>query len=254
MLEEEDIEMKIVRPFDASTLGAGEAGEWLLRPDEDEGVAVRLRRGGGAPAPLEGFPLERFAIVLEGEVVLATSGASETAGPGEILFIPAGSEASIEGSSDAIWADIEAPVAPMDRGMNDCRPAIIRIDKSRFSGGGFAYQSLVDRSVGARALRINLMQVQPGAGSPDWHIHAFAQMYIILDGEMTLDVGRRRLKAPKNSLVVLPAGVVHRNFNAAAEEERHISLLVPEPAEGQIFDYAVTIHETEAELLTAVPA
>lgn len=68
---------------------------------------------------------------------------------------------------------------------------------------------------------------------------------------MTIDVGKKRQVAGAHTLVFFPAGVVHRNFNASDMVERHITLLVPEPGEGEIFDYAVIIHEHEAKLLEA---
>jgi len=158
----------------------------------------------------------------------------------------------LNGNGSTYWLEIE--VSAMLENEVPPRPAhVIRVDESRFEGMGFAYQSLADRSTGCRSLRLNLLQVQPGAGSPDFHIHAFAQLYVILDGEMTIDVGRARLRAPRHSIVCLPPGVVHRNFNASNAVERHISLLVPEPQQGEIFDYAVDIHEHEATMLAGIP-
>lgn len=236
--------MRYVRPFTADH-------EWLLDPIEEAGCAVRLVRGTGDGA-LRSIEGERFALVLEGAVTLTTSGTSAVAKVGDLIFVPAGVPAGISGPSGSRWAEIDAPVSgPAD---GNARAQIIAVDQARFQGKGFAYQSLADRGTGARTMRINALQVEPGSGSPDFHIHAFAQIYLIQEGEMTLDVGCARLTAPAGTLVVLPAGVVHRNFNASERVERHVSLLVPEPAPDQIFDYAVTIHDREAELLTAIPA
>lgn len=52
---------------------------------------------------------------------------------------------------------------------------------------------------------------------------------------------------------MLPEGVVHRNFNAGEAVERHAALLVPEPPSDAIFDYAVTVHDREAEMMTGLP-
>jgi quercetin dioxygenase-like cupin family protein len=64
------------------------------------------------------------------------------------------------------------------------------------------------------------------------HIHSFDQFYFVLDGTLTIEVANRRYEADKYDLVVLPAGVPHRNWNAGPGVERHIALLVPEPDAG----------------------
>lgn len=239
--------MRYVRPFDPQSVYAGESSAWLVAPEEQVGCAIRLRRGGAA-ASTTSAPVERFALILAGEAALQTQSNRERAPTGSMIFIPAGRTAGVSGNADAYWIEIEAAA---DAGSTE--PRVIHVDPSRFEGGGFAYQSLADRSVGAHSMRLNILHVQPGSGSPDFHIHAFAQLYVILEGEMTLDIGRARLRAGRNSIVYLPPGVVHRNFNASARLERHVSLLVPEPAEGEIFDYAVDIHGKEAELIKAIP-
>lgn len=239
--------MRYVRPFDPQSVSAGEASAWLVAPSEESGCTIRLRRG-GAVVSTTSLPVERFALILSGEATLETQSNRERAPTGSTIFIPAGRTAGVSGNADAYWIEIEATTT-----TSSTEPRVIHVDPAKFEGGGFAYQSLADRSNGAHSMRINVLQVQPGSGSPDFHIHAFAQLYVILEGEMTLDVGRARLRAGRNSIVFLPPGVVHRNFNASPRLERHVSLLVPEPAEGQIFDFAVDIHGKEAEIMKAIP-
>ena len=245
--------MRYVRPFDISSLEKAHSGDWLLAPSEGTGVSVRLCRGGGEAVATGSEGVERYALVIEGEARLVASKQSYRARRGELIFIPVGIPAAITGDGDTVWAEIEAPVTGDVQAAKGREARVIPVDQSKFEGQGFAYQSLIDRAEGAQALRMNVLQVQPGAGSPDYHIHAFAQIYLIQEGEMTIDVGRKRLVAGPNSLVVLPPGVVHRNFNSSGAIERHVSLLVPEPREGEIFDFAVTIHDKEAELLRAIP-
>ena len=239
--------MRHVRPFDPNSLAPATAS-WLVAPDEAAGVIVALHRGGGEYSS-EMRDTERFALVLSGAAQLHSARGRNQAGIGNVVFIPARTAGAIAGGTDATWLEIEAPTAqPLA-----AEPQLLAIDPSKFEGEGFAYQSLIDRSKGASSLRMNVVQVQPGSGSPDYHIHAFAQIYLIIAGEMTIDIGRKRLSAKANSLVFLPAGLVHRNFNASQQIERHVTLLVPEPREDQVFDFAVTIHDHEAELLKTLP-
>lgn len=241
--------MKYVRKFDRSALSPG-TRQRVVAQEEDLGCEIALIRGAirsAASAP----DAETFALMLSGEVSLADEGMRELARPGDLIFLPAGSKATLSGDEHALWVHVSAM---MPEGARSSRGAsVIKVDQSRFEGTGFAYQSMIDRELGSATMRINVLQVEPGSGSPDFHIHAFAQIYVIQHGEMTLDIGKSRVIAPADSIVILPAGVVHRNFNASDAMERHISLLVPEPTPDEIFDYAVTIHAEEAELLKAIP-
>jgi quercetin dioxygenase-like cupin family protein len=245
--------MRPVRPFDLSALGPSQASDWLIGPSDDVGVALRIRRGQGGAAPKRSeSDKERFALVLEGNATLYTRDGSQEGKAGELLFVPAGVEAAISGDATATWVEIEAPLRG-DCAMASANARVVPVDPAKFEGGGFAWQPLIDRSTASQTMRMNVLQVATGSGSPDFHIHAFCQIYIIQEGEMTVDIGRHRFIARANSVVFLPAGVVHRNFNAGSTIERHVSLLVPEPLEGEIFDYAVTIHEVEAKIMTDLP-
>ena len=245
--------MRYIRPFDLDALAPAEAGAWLINPDEGVGCWARLRRGGAAVVESATHTEEHYALVLRGSARLIAPDGRGDAKRGELIFVPAGASAAVNGDEDSVWLEVFAPLrAPAARSNGEAR--VIAIDQNKFEGEGFAYQSLIDRTGGAQTMRMNTLKVSPGAGSPNFHIHAFAQIYVIFDGELTIDIGRARQKAYANTLVLLPPGLVHRNFNGGATEERHTTLLVPEPADGAIFDYAITIHEHEAELMTQAPA
>lgn len=244
--------MRFLRPFDRSHGGA--AAEWLVPPEERIGCTIRVCRRGWVTAPEVDKAADRFLYVLAGTVDLITGEGSATARPGDLVFLPAGAHARAEGGDTTVWVEARG-LLPEGAGPDPAATArVIAVDPTKFEGQGFAYQSLVDRTGGAQAMRMNVLQVQPGSGSPDWHIHAFTQMYVITEGEMTVDIGRRRQVAGPGTLVIFPAGVVHRNFNAGVSVERHVTFLVPEPGEGEIFDYAITIHDEEAKIMTSLPA
>ncbi len=249
-----EFHMRYLRPYDLDALEPGTCGDWLLAPGDGAGVTVRLSRGGGEAVPRVSETSERFALVLRGTAHLVQGGVALPAATGELAFIPAGCSGAFAGDAATLWAEIETELTAGTGGATGSEFKVMHVDQSKFEGAGFAYQSLIDRTQGAHTMRANVLQVQPGAGSPDWHIHAFSQIYFIQEGNMTVDIGRARFVARADTLVFLPAGVVHRNFNASNDLERHVSLLVPEPKSDEIFDFAITIHEHEAELLTAIPA
>jgi mannose-6-phosphate isomerase-like protein (cupin superfamily) len=58
------------------------------------------------------------------------------------------------------------------------------------------------------------IRTPPGKGS--WrgmHTHEFDQLYYILEGTLTMQIGEEVFDAPTGSLVVIPAGTVHENSN-----------------------------------------
>jgi mannose-6-phosphate isomerase-like protein (cupin superfamily) len=248
------IAMRTIRPFHPELLPPGQRGEWLVDLRDDVGVTMRICRGGpSAPPAGAASEHERFYLVLEGTAEMQTPHEpAKTALPGELVHVACGAVATVWGGSESVWMEIVATSAPCTSPAPQAK--VVPVDPGKFAGGGFGWQALIGRDMGASTMRMNVLQVAPGSGSPDYHIHEFVQIYVIQAGEMTLDIGRKRHLAQANSVVLIPAGMVHRNFNASDSVERHVSLLVPEPHEGQILDYAVSVHEREAELMQELPS
>jgi mannose-6-phosphate isomerase-like protein (cupin superfamily) len=70
----------------------------------------------------------------------------------------------------------------------------------------------------------------PGGAGPTTHIHDFDQFYFVLSGSLEVEVALQHHRVKPNTLVVLPAGVPHRQWNGSGDEaERHLAMLVPEP-------------------------
>jgi mannose-6-phosphate isomerase-like protein (cupin superfamily) len=244
--------MLYVRPFQID--GPAEPGqEWLIAPDEAAECSIRICRVDRDEGPVCPSAKERFLFVIEGCAGLTSADGIDLAEPGEVIFIPPDASAEVKGVAGTVWLDIEAALPRGVTGPLTSAPRVVKLDRAKFEGEGFAWQVMLDRDQGAHSLRLNVVKVQPGSGSPDFHLHAFGQVYVIQQGTMTLDIGRARYRANANTVVYLPAGVVHRNFNGSDEIEQHMSLLLPEPAKGEIFDYAVTIHDHAAKMLTQPP-
>lgn len=246
--------MRHIFPIDLNGLPPDQPTAWLLSSGSGDWAirALRLERGFTSETrPAE----DAVFLILEGSATATIEGAPTHLPPQATLFVPAGANVRIEGAPEA--KALEVTVRRQDGGTaaeTGRSPRAILVDEARFQGSGFAYQSLIDRSSGLSGMKINVLRVEPGSGSPDFHIHAFDQMYFILGGEMQVDIGQHSQTARANSLVYLPAGIVHRNYNAGPGVERHFSFLVPEPPAGEIFDYATTIHHREAEIMTSLPA
>jgi quercetin dioxygenase-like cupin family protein len=87
---------------------------------------------------------------------------------------------------------------------------------------------------------VNMMYLDPGGAGPGMHIHDFDQYYYVLEGVMNVEVALQRHTVEAGGLVLLPAGVPHRQWNGSGvAPERHLALLAPGPAPGTIWDWGV---------------
>ena len=91
-------------------------------------------------------------------------------------------------------------------------------------------QALFDHNSGARTCTINCIKTPAGGGSPaGMHTHAVDQIYYILSGTMGVEVEGKEYEAGPGTLVVFPAGVPHRNWNAGSEPTVHLAFNTPLP-------------------------
>lgn len=91
-------------------------------------------------------------------------------------------------------------------------------------------QALFDPKSGATTCAINCIKVPPGSGSPAGrHIHPVDQIYYVISGTMSVEIAGTEYQAGPGALVVMPAGVPHRNWNAGSEPVVHLAMNVPLP-------------------------
>jgi quercetin dioxygenase-like cupin family protein len=91
-------------------------------------------------------------------------------------------------------------------------------------------QPLVGRRTGTESCSINHVCTPPGGGSPAGvHVHEVDQLVYVLDGTMEFDIDGHDVVANRGSLVVIPAGAVHRHWNAGTERSMHLVINAPAP-------------------------
>lgn len=106
-------------------------------------------------------------------------------------------------------------------------------------------QDLFDAASGARHCAIAYIRTPPGGGSPaGLHVHDVDQIFYVVSGTMTLEIQGERYTEGPGSLIVFPAGVPHRNWNAASEPLVHIAFNVPLPDPTKTF--AIPVDEAPA--------
>ena len=100
-------------------------------------------------------------------------------------------------------------------------------------------QSLSGPGSGSLHAVVNYTEVNAGSAGPDTHIHEFDQYYLVLDGELSVEVALEKHVVSPRELMVVPAGVPHRQYNTGPVTEKHLSVLTPAPEAGKPWDRGV---------------
>jgi quercetin dioxygenase-like cupin family protein len=81
-----------------------------------------------------------------------------------------------------------------------------------------------------RSARVRLIRTAPGSGSPrGLHTHAFEQVFVILEGGLTVQIDDRRRPIGVGDQVVFPAGREHGSWNDSDVPALHLAInLTPE--------------------------
>ena len=102
--------------------------------------------------------------------------------------------------------------------------------------------------------------IPPGSPGPRPHIHRHhEEAFYVLDGELTVRVGTRKITAPAGSFVVVVRGAVHQPSNPGTEPTRVLLIFSPagmdrffeEAAEGRMPLQAAPTDPEVQEKLTA---
>jgi mannose-6-phosphate isomerase-like protein (cupin superfamily) len=247
--------MRCVIPVDLARFPAGTHSQTLAGPQTGFSCYVLVSRTEPAPQPTELSTLraDHLYFAISGQLSLQLAEHELTAEPGTLVRVPKGVQhfAWNQGHEDALYLEViasalpwheltaeAAPHAPLDLGQ------LVQTDtrsKADVSKTGFDYKFLANRALGSDQVAINIATVQPGHQGPDYHIHTFDQFYFVLHGKLTIDVGFERFAAGPLSLVVLPAGIIHRQRNDGREPEEHLSIITPEPAANRRLDHQIAM-------------
>lgn len=246
---------RYVRHFDPARL-ARDSFDYQVLADLESCLVVGCR----APAGSQGYPRHRHLVsdqvyyVLSGQMQLEAEGVEHSFGPGAAVVIPAGTAHRnwYPGEEEEIHLDFLVP--PPERGHPLAEPApegtpsvaptdrdlVVRTVSETTSAQpvpGFTARPLLTREVGSPELVLVDASVdsEDGSGVP-WHIHPVDQLYFLLEGRLHVDVADTSFVARPFDLVVLPAGVPHRNWNPGPGAEHHLAFLVPPVGVGEGLD------------------
>jgi quercetin dioxygenase-like cupin family protein len=122
------------------------------------------------------------------------------------------------------------------------RPAYLRtVDRTMMFEAlpGTWVQSLAGRESGSQNALMHYVEVWPGHAGPDTYIHEFDQYYLVLQGQLTVEVALQPHVVAAGSLVVVPAGVPYRHHNNGHGTERHLAVISAQPEPGQSVERTV---------------
>ena len=215
-------------------------------------IYTRMPPGAHGPA-LFTLPVEHYYVVISGKMNVQIGTDKFVVGPMGGVIIPANTPHEVWNSDAEPEAHLEVitsanPSKDLSRDlMSMLKPAQPRKVENATSyvrqisvptaaelKPGLNRQVYTNRAKGSAAT-VGLDSTSPGSGGPKPHVHRFEQVYFMVEGETTVMYGIDNPKARKNDIVILPIGVVHTNTNMTSAPERHITLLLPEPA-SQPFD------------------
>jgi mannose-6-phosphate isomerase-like protein (cupin superfamily) len=252
--------MKYVRAVDFGAYrNEGYEFQILYNGESCRVIASHVAAGAAAP-PHHVHAVDQLYYVVTGEMQLQLGSERFVAGPDTLVYIPAGTPHHNwnEGEIDEFHFEVLAPtpnpndpiVIPTDSTDAGGRPYFVkplRPDGFEPALPGFTMQRLLQRSDGSEHMNLYIGEVEPGGAGPSTHVHRFDQFYYVLEGTLTGEVALDGFAAGPHTLVVLPAGVPHRQWNESSETERHIALLVPEPLPGEPWDIGVELSTTGVE-------
>ena len=246
-----------IRSADLSTpLGKTAVSEILGGPasGSDNAYLIYTRMPSGAHGPaLFTLPAEHYYVVLSGKMNVQIGSDKFVVGPMGGVIVPAGTphevwnadaepEAHFEVITSAnpsrdLSRDVISMLKPAQPKKVENAASFVRqisVPAAAELKPGLNRQVYTNRAKGSSAT-VALDSTIPGSGGPKPHVHRFEQVYFMVEGETTVMYGIDNPKAKKNDIVILPVGVVHTNTNMSSAPERHITLLLPEPA-SQPFD------------------
>lgn len=98
-------------------------------------------------------------------------------------------------------------------------------------GGRMAIKLRDDDTAGAYSIHDNV--IPPGSPGPRPHLHRHhEETFYVLEGELRVGVGHRKITAPVGSFVVVPRGVVHQPSNPGPVPTRVLLAFSPAGMDG----------------------
>jgi mannose-6-phosphate isomerase-like protein (cupin superfamily) len=105
---------------------------------------------------------------------------------------------------------------------------VIPVDFSKFPRG-WPSEVLASPKTSLDSCYVICSRAEPGAGGPKLHTHPADQFYFIISGTMRVQLGTDEFSLGPDTLVFIPEGKPHCNWNSGEETEIHLEVIAPAP-------------------------
>jgi quercetin dioxygenase-like cupin family protein len=219
----------------------GYAGKILYSGESCVLIATKVPAGARGPEN-HVHPSDQLYYVIDGEVTVQLGSDVHTASADSAVFIPSGVPHHNwnAGSDPEVHLEILAPgslgiqrLAEFTESL-DSRGLPYAVfapdeERTRELDGGMTVTRLIGRDQESIYAHIYLAGLPVAAAGPSLHTHDFDQFYLVLEGLLGVQIGLQEFTVGPNHIVILPAGVPHRQWNAGEDVERHLAILTPPP-------------------------
>jgi quercetin dioxygenase-like cupin family protein len=106
---------------------------------------------------------------------------------------------------------------------------IVPVDFAKFPKGWHS-EILASPKTGVDSCYVICSRVEPGAGGPKLHTHPADQFYFVMSGTMLLQLGTDEFSVGSDTLVFIPEGTPHFNWNPGDETAVHLENNCPSTA------------------------
>jgi quercetin dioxygenase-like cupin family protein len=229
----------------ADAVDAGYPGYQIVIAASPESVTVLAGfLGNGGHPPLHTHDVDLFFVVLEGNTTLRLGRESHHAQAGEVIYIPKGLPHGSDNKSGAPERHLEILVPAVPPGTPFLRP-VQSADEAQVpwatphvnsSSGPPSEVSDHDKRwaitagpTGACAARLTAVE-RTGPEGPGAVVNQDDdRLIVVTQGELTAEVSAPPDAVPAEAVIVIPAGVPHRIWNASSTPVRYIDADVPAP-------------------------
>lgn len=111
---------------------------------------------------------------------------------------------------------------------NNFMQHVIPVDFSKFPSGWHS-EILASPNTGIDSCYVICSRVEPGGSGPKLHTHPADQFYFVISGTMRVQLGTEEFSIGPDTLVSIPEGTPHCNWNHGKETEIHLEIIAPAP-------------------------
>jgi quercetin dioxygenase-like cupin family protein len=200
--------------------------------------------GDGGHPPLHVHDMDLFYVVLSGSAAVRLAHRRHEAKAGEVIYIPAGLPHGSDNESGAPEHHLEIlvpgvqPGAPLLRPVKSvddvplpaASPSVKSVSAPPDETSGNARRwAMTDESAGGRSARVTAVELDgpqdPGPSAD----RKGERLVVVTEGRLTVEIAARRQVVPAEAVIVIPADVPHRLWNASSSPVRYLDVDVTAP-------------------------